>query len=75
MAHRATNIIFIVIWSRLFLAIDRVLFCFGLWFIERGIIYLKRASCGLWLTERGMLHLKSGRFGIWPETHKGFMGF
>ena len=27
-------------------AIDRVLFCFGLWLIERGIKYLKRSS--LW---------------------------
>ena len=48
MAHRATNIIFIVIWSRLFLAIDRVLFCFGLWFIERGMLHLKSGRFGIW---------------------------
>ena len=45
-----------------------MVFCFGLWFIERGVIYLKRGSGGLWLTERGMLHLKSGCFGIWLKT-------
>ena len=74
MAYRTTNIIFIVIKSRLFsaVAIDRVLFCFGVWLIERGIKYLKCGSCGLWLTERGMLpgmlHLKSCCFGIRLKT-------
>ena len=39
---------------------------FGTWLIERGILYLNRASCSLWLIERGMLHLKRACFGIWP---------
>ena len=39
---------------------------FGIWFIERAILHLNRASCSLWLIQRGMLHLKCACFGIWP---------
>ena len=49
MAYKKTNIILLSFRAGFSVAIDRVLFCFGLWPIERGIKYLKRGSCGLWL--------------------------
>ena len=64
------------LWLRSWIALIpvRTARCTSLWFIERGILHLNRASCSLWLIQRGMLHLKCARFGIWPRAIMGQRG-